>query len=272
MNRVRAGFARYRNPFGGKICEVSLKPEDVLAFVFWSRDYAPLLPYLPELDEHGYSAYFHFTLTDYGKPLEPFSPPAAGVIDSFHALSERYSPQHVLWRFDPIMFSNTLTAEAIVERFSDLAQQLEGATERCYISFVDLYQKVQKNLTPLEEQGFQLCEASEEEKFELLRQLQRIGDQHGMSLHACCEVDMLQLPSIRQAHCVDPLLLHKLFPHKFHPLKPAPTREGCGCYASRDIGAYDTCVHGCLYCYATAGHEKAMKRFKTHDPTQPLLV
>ncbi len=272
MNRVRAGFARYHNPFGGKICEVSLKPEDVLAFVFWSRNYAPLLPRLPELDEKGYSAYFHFTLTDYGMPLEAFAPSTAQTIDIFHVLAERYSPKHVLWRFDPIILSNTLPAGAIVEKFSRLARQLEGVIERCYISFVDLYPKVQKNLALLENQGFHFCEAPQEAKLDLLRQLQSIGKKYGIDLYACCEADMLQLPNIRQAHCVDPLLLHTLFPHKFHPLKPAPTREGCGCYASRDIGAYNTCVHGCLYCYANAGHEKAMKRFKAHEPTQPLLV
>ena len=272
MTRLRAGFARYRNPFGGKICEVSLKPEDVLAFVFWSRNYAPLLPHLPELDDRGYRAYFHFTLTDYGKPLEPFAPPTSDVVKSFHTLAEQYSPQHVLWRFDPIVLSKTMPSGAIVEKFSELAQQLEGTTGRCYISFIDLYRKVQKNLTPLEKQGFQLSEISQEAKLDLLRQLQLIGDQYGISLHACCEADMLQLPGIQQAHCVDPLLLHKLFPNKFHPLKPASTREGCGCYASRDIGAYDSCVHGCLYCYANANHETALKHFKSHDPAQPSLV
>ena len=272
INRIRAGSACYRNPFGGRMCEVSLKPDDVLAFVFWSRNYEPLLPCLPELDDRGYNAYFHFTLTDYGKPLEPFAPSTEKMIEIFHVLAERYSPQHVLWRFDPIVLSNTLSIDIIVEKFSKLAQQLEGATERCYISFVDLYRKVQKNLIPLEEQGFQLYDIQQKVKLELLRRVQQIAEEHEITLHACCETDMLQLSGIKQAHCVDPLLLHKLFPHKFHPLKSAPTREGCGCYASRDIGAYDSCIHGCLYCYANANYETALKHFKNHDPAQSLLV
>lgn len=87
INRVREGFVRYRNPFGGKMCDVSLRSEDVLAFVFWSRNYAPLLKYLPELDERGHGAYFHFTLTDYGPPLEPFAPSSQKIVEVFHTFS-----------------------------------------------------------------------------------------------------------------------------------------------------------------------------------------
>jgi len=272
MNRVRAGFAQYRNPFGGQMHEVSLRPDDVMAFVFWSRNYALLLPYLPELDERGYNSYFHCTLTDYGAPLEPHAPPTEQVIETFHALANRYSPKYMLWRFDPIIFSENMPPEGILERFGRLAGKLKGATERCYISLVDPYQKVQKNVASLIKQGWWGEEPPEVEVIQAFAaQLAAIAQRNGITLHACCETVFSGIDGIQQAHCVDPLLLAQLFPQKFHALRAAPTREGCGCFASRDIGAYDTCVHGCVYCYANASHAKALARFNAHDPQRPYL-
>lgn len=272
MNRVRAGFAQHRNPFGGQIHAVSLRPDDVMALVFWSRNYAPLLPHLPELDERGYGGYFHFTLTDYGTPLEPYAPPTEQIIEVFHALASRYSPKHVLWRFDPIIFSKQMPPERMLERFERLAERLKGATERCYISLVDSYRKVRKNVEPLVNEGWWGSEPPELEVIQAFAaQLAAIAQRYGMTLHACCETVFSGVDGIQQAHCVDPLLLAQLFPERFHALRPAPTREGCGCFASRDIGAYDTCVHGCVYCYANASHAKALARFNAHDPQHPCL-
>src|SRR5512136_284208 len=86
LHRIRAGYARYRNPFGGQNYEVSLKPDDVMAFVFWSRNYGPLLPYLTDLAQLGYRGYFHFTLTGFGKPLEPHAPTVQDILAIFKAL------------------------------------------------------------------------------------------------------------------------------------------------------------------------------------------
>ncbi len=271
MHRIRAGFVHYRNPFGGQVCEVSLKPDDVIAFVFWSKNYAPLLKYLPELDQRGYGGYFHFTLTDYGKLLEPFAPPTQEMIDVFKTLAERYSPKHVLWRFDPIILSDKTSDSSIIEQFETLAQQLSGFTERCYTSFVDFYRKVNKNLAVLSEQGIRFYDPDEEAKITLIKTLLKIGQHYGIGLYACCEEILLQVPGINQAHCADPLLLYALFPQKFQKLKPAPTRKSCGCSASRDIGAYDTCIHGCVYCYANSSYEKALARFRTYEPKKACL-
>lgn len=271
MNRIRAGFAHYRNPFGGKMCEVSLRPDDVMAFVFWSRNYAPLLQYLPELDDLSYGAYFHYTLTDFGLPLEPYTPSTAQVIEVFHQLARRYSPRHVLWRFDPLIYSQTMANNYFVKKFTNLAQQLQGATQRCYISFADFYRKLDKTLRPLVRQGFKFHEPSLQEKIDLIGQFVEIGREYGIRIYACCEQDILQVPDVEQAHCIDPVLLHELFPQKFRSLKPASTREGCGCFASRDIGAYETCIHGCVYCYANSSHKKALARFKAHKSQQTSL-
>ena len=271
INRIREGFAHYRNPFGGKMCEVSLKPEDVMAFVFWSRNYTPLLKYLPELEQRGYGGYFHFTLTGYGLPLEPFTPSTQEIIDVFHTLAQQYSPKHVLWRFDPIILSNNTPSAYLTEKFATLAEQLHGATKRCYISFVDYYRKTEKNLETLRRQGYYFYDPSLDEKISLITQLIDIANHYDIQLYACCEEEILHVSGIKQAHCVDPLLLYELFPQKFQQLKAAPTRQGCGCFASRDIGTYDTCIHGCIYCYANSSYEKALRNFKSHSPVSSHL-
>jgi DNA repair photolyase len=271
MNRIRAGYARYKHPFGGKVYEVSLKPEDVIVLVFWSRNYGPLLPYLPHLDQLGYGGYFHFTITGFGKPLEPHAPSIQDMIDSFKSLADRSSPKHVLWRFDPIILSNNTSNDYIIERFESLARQLRGYTERCYTSFVDFYHKTERNLQILAEQGFHFYDPETEEKLALTRQFVEIGKEYGIRLYACCESELLEVPGITQAHCVDALLIRELFPDKFQTLKKTPTRKGCGCFASRDIGAYDTCIFGCLYCYANSSHQKALANYIRHNPESPIL-
>lgn len=271
MRRIRAGFAQYCNPFGGQIYQVSLAPEDVLALVFWSRNYRPLLPHLAELDQHGYGAYFHFTITGFGPPLEPYAPPVHEMIDVVKTLAERYSPKHVLWRFDPLILSHQTTGAYLLSQFESLARQLSGYTERCYVSFVDFYGKTTRNLQALTAQGVQCYEPEPEEQLTLIRQIVAIANTYRVGIYACCETGLLAVPGVQQAHCVDAALLHELFPQKDWSLKPAPTREGCGCFASRDIGAYDTCVYGCAYCYANTSHQKALSHLKRHDPDQPML-
>ncbi|MBD3326550.1 DUF1848 family protein, partial [candidate division KSB3 bacterium] len=235
------------------------------------RNYQPLFPFLDEFDQRGYGGYFHFTLTGYGPPLERCAPAVPKMIDVFKALADRYSPQHVLWRFDPILLSNRTPPDFILATFEQLARQLHGSTERCYVSFVDFYRKTEKNLRLLEEQGVQVSDPPLAAKIELTERLVTLGHNYGIRLYACCEPDLLDIPGLQQAHCVDPLLIQQLFPQKFQRLKAAPTRKGCGCFASRDIGAYDTCVHGCAYCYANSRYEAALRRYRSHDPESPCL-
>jgi hypothetical protein len=236
--------------------------------VFWSRNYGPLLPHLPQLDQLGYSGYFHFTITGFGPPLEPHAPSPQESIDIFKALADRYSPKHVLWRFDPLVLSSVTSETYLLDTFASLARQLSGYTERCYISFVDLYHKTKRNL---QASGIQCEDPKPAVQLALTHQLVEIGNNYHIRLYACCESTLLEVPGVSQAHCVDALLLRELFPDRFRTLKRVPTREGCGCFASRDIGAYDTCIHGCVYCYANASHQKALDKYAAHDPKQPML-
>lgn len=284
MARVREGSAGYVNPFSGKRHSVSLLPEDVAAIVFWSKNYAPLMPYLDELDALGYKMIFHFTITGYPQTLEEDVPPWGDSIDIAHTLAARYSPSHVLWRFDPVIFSTITPPEKVIENFTALAVSLEGAVSRCYFSFVCHYGKVRRNFEELylsegvkfrvdaedagkfedispESRGAFVFDLSKDDKRDFAGKMAEIASLHGISMHSCCGDYLIKeaAPAISKAHCIDWELIANLNGAGAR-VGVRPTREECGCYASVDVGAYDTCPHGCIYCYANANKAAAIKK------------
>ncbi|MFQ5894869.1 MAG: DUF1848 domain-containing protein [Nitrospinota bacterium] len=261
LGRIRAGEALYRNPYGGAEYRVSLKPEDVRAIIFWTKNPRPLLPYLGELDGRGYRYYFHFTLTGLPRGLETHVPAPRAALDTFRRLSERLGPERVIWRFDPIVLSNRTPAGERLERFGELARALAGYTRQCITSFVALYGKVRRNFAPLEARGRRFEDPPEEEKRSLVRSLAGLALPLGIRLGACCS-DYLVGEGVERARCVDGEFVSRLFPDRAAPSRARPTREQCGCSESRDIGAYDTCPQGCAYCYATASRPLALARYR----------
>lgn len=266
MNRLRAGCARYRNPFGGQEHEVSLQPQDVAAIVFWSRDYRPMMKHFTELDARGYAYYLHLTLTGLPRTFEPRAPSEDEGVEGFLALAERLGADRIQWRFDPIIFSNATPPRFWLASFERLCRRLEGATRRCIFSFVDFYAKVTRNLTSLgEKTGIACANPANGERQRLATELAGIAEAHGIALYACCE-DLLVDGRVRKAHCVDADLIAELFPDRAMRVRRLPTRPECGCSESRDIGAYDTCPHGCVYCYANTNSSLARRRSETASP------
>jgi hypothetical protein len=271
MNRIRAGFAEYKNPFGGQRHRVSLSPEEVSCIVFWSRDYRPLLSHLDELERRGFAFVFHFTITGLPAAFDAFNPPTETAIETCRELAARYGAQRALWRYDPVVFSDQTDALYHAKRFRELASRLEGTTERCYFSFLDFYTKIEHNLEKVErETGLRCFDPQEAEKKDLASALAQAGGDHGISLYACCE-DFAVGGAVHKGHCVDAELIRALFPERAASVPIKPTRPGCGCYESRDIGAYDTCGHGCVYCYANSDRNTAKKNAETHDPASASL-
>jgi hypothetical protein len=268
MNRLRAGLVSYPNPFSGELCTVSLQPQDVHSIVFWSKFYGPFLPHLDELESRGYRFYCHYTITGAPRALERHVPAWERAVEVAGRLAARTSPRRVLWRFDPIVFTDELGADFYLARFRDLAAALAGATERCYFSFATFYGKVARQM---KQAGLRYRDPAPEEKQALVAALADIAGEHGITLYACCQ-DALATGRVRKAHCVDGDLLAALFPDRPLVDEARPTREQCGCFASRDIGVYDTCPFGCVYCYANKSHTAAQARYRAHEPTAELLV
>jgi hypothetical protein len=276
IERIRQGHAAYRNPFSGQTYEVSLRPEDVRAIVFWSKDFRPLERHLDELDRRGFRYYFQFTITGLPRIFEERVPDPEVAVATAARLAARTSPAHVQWRFDPIVLSDRVDADATAARFARLARAMEGVTRRCTVSFMERYSKVRRNLAPLErDHGVRFCEASIEGKRALAARLAAIAQKHAITLLSCCDDALIQEGPggrVGKARCVDGELIDALFPDPAAaPSGPGPTREQCGCTASRDIGAYDTCPHGCFYCYANANKEKALDRYRSRDPRAQTL-
>jgi len=283
LNRLRAGYAVYRNPFGGQYHRVSVRPDDVIAFVFWTRN---ALPFLPILDRHVrplYRSIFLYTINGYGPPLEPHAHDQAESIAGFERISELLGPDSVHWRYDPIVLSERMTRDDHLRAFEETARKLEGKTSVCHTSFVQFYKKTSRRLNRLaEETGDDYGDRADGEKIALAEELKDQAAARGIELVSCC-APLLDRAGLRRGRCIDPALIARLRPDLADlNLKPRPTREGCGCAASRDIGAYNTCRSGCVYCYATdsaagsaadsAAEESAGESppartaFENHDP------
>lgn len=270
VNRLREGWAANYNPYNHKTLVVDLAPEKVGALVFWSKNFKPFLAYLGEIEARGYWSFFLFTITGLPRLWEPRVVDTAVAVETFRELAWRYGPERVSWRYDPIILSAATGSEYHLRTFADLCSRLEGYTRRCYTSFVCMYPKVERRLAATAKPGAKVLEVGEEVKRELAERLADIAKEHGIQLYSCCN-DFLVGDKIKKAHCVDMELIGELT-----GLDPAlyrlnPTRKGCGCYESVDIGMYDTCPHLCRYCYANSHEQAVWRNYRSHDPQSRLL-
>lgn len=269
MNRLRAGYCVVPNPFyPSQVYRVSMLPEDVDVIVFWSKNPAPLIPHLPELDARGYRYYFHYTLNDYPAALETNVRSLDHRLETFHHLSDRLGPDRVIWRYDPILLSNKTDADYHRDCFARLATNLRGATRRVMVSFCSFYRKTERRLGALEAEGysFQKVDAASPGAADLVRDLAATAAANGIEMFACADEHDLTELGIGRGRCIDPALIQRLWSMPLNVTKDPGQRPHCGCAVSKDIGVNDTCLHGCRYCYATVSRRLALRRYAEHDP------
>lgn len=270
MQRIDKGFAGLVSPFSGKRYIVSLRPEDVVCFVFWSKNFSPFIENLKIIDELGYKFYFNYTVTALPSVFEN-NVEKQSAIESLKQLSRMYSPRHINWRFDPIILSGTYDHDFYINAFEELASEFAGYVERCYFSFVIEYNKVKRNFEELEKTtGLKITNCSNDFKVELANDLAAIAARYGIQMFSCCG-DYLVNDSIKKAHCIDGGIIESLFFPEGLQYKEKPTRKECGCTESTDIGTYDTCPHGCVYCYANANKRRAYRAFNEHNKDSAFL-
>ena len=261
VNRLNAGNCLVKNPFNpAQVKRVSLLPEDVDGIVLWTKNAAPLLPKLSALD--GYSYYFQYTITPYHTDIEAgLANKKIAIIPAFLKLAEMIGPKRMIWRYDPIIITPRYNYDYHVRAFTKLRGLLAGSCEKCVISFAISYQSVAKNLAEIGH-----LELDIENKIRLAKALLLIAKEHGITLCACCELPELYELGVQTVSCVDASLFCVNTP------RDKNQREGCNCAVSVDIGAYNSCMNGCRYCYANHSESKVRQNFAAHDPGSELLV
>jgi hypothetical protein len=247
--RLEAGHVYVLNPYNKRFNKVSLRPENMHCFVFWSKNYAPLIPYLNNIEKISKNLFFHFTITGMPKTIEVNSPTHVEAIRDLIYLSKRYSPKHVIWRFDPICITDKLSFAYYEDIFTQCAEQMKGHCNSCYISFVNKYKKVITNFARYTDHS--LIEFSHETLRQHSLKLSSLAAKYAIRLYACCN-DYLLSDKVYKGACIDANYLAALFDKPDITSSAGPTRKECACDKSIDIGAYDTCPHGCAYCYANA--------------------
>jgi hypothetical protein len=259
MQRVKKGFCTYPNPFRtNQIHRVSLLPEDVAGFVFWTRHAAPMHPHLQTLDRAGFAYYFLYSILGYPRTLEPRSPSTAIATKTFCELASRLGNERVIWRYDPVILTAELTPDWHRQNFRTIADKLYGKTTRVIVSIVDPYRKTQ---TRIGKQDDGQVRYDIPAYCELLAELAELAAERDMQMQSCAEPE-LTVPGVQQAACVDAELLERLsgrkISHAHHRQRP-----GCLCHRSVDIGINNTCGFGCAYCYATQNHTRAQEAART---------
>lgn len=267
FRRLEEEYVLVRNPMNyHQISRVNLSPAVVDGIVFWTKNPVPMLDRLTELEKYNY--YFQFTLTAYDRDAEPELPSKNHVIiPAFQRLSKSIGREKVIWRYDPIFFNDRYTVEYHCKYFRVLAAKLGDYTEKCTVSFLDFYRNTARNTQPLK-----IRPGSEEQQMELMRRFSETAKEYGFYIDTCAETIGLEQFGIAHACCIDRERFERIGNDRLNVGKDKNQRPECGCISSIDIGTYNTCKNGCLYCYANDSRNTVTRTVFSHDPLSPLLI
>jgi len=266
LNRIREGYIMVRNPiYPKKVYNISLSPKNVDAIIFWTKNPQKCLNILPELDDRGFFYYFLFTLNPYGKILEPNVPSIKEKIETFGILSKLLGKKRVIWRYDPIIFSDVTDKNYHIDQFYNLSESLKDYTEQCIVSFMVGYKKCVKNMNNINYENADFIKKSD-----LLNSLKQIADNFNINLTLCASEN--EIKGIKPSCCVDTDLINNLTGKKINYKKDSSQRIHCHCSNSIDIGSYNTCLHNCKYCYANYDLIKVQETVIFHNPLSPFLI
>jgi hypothetical protein len=269
-NRLLRGWCESANPFNPRqISRIDLTPAAVGAFVFWSRDVRNFGNCMDILDDMGYKYYFNLTYNNFPEYLEPNAISPGRAASEFENLAGRIGPGRIVWRYDPVIFSDEINIAWHTDNFSRLAGMLAGTTRRVITSVMTPYQKTLRRLADIEN-----IEANPQESKirEMISNMSEIASENNMELRICCYPGDMSDAGASPAKCIDDEIPRNIFGINIEYKKDKSQRPGCHCAQSRDIGAYDTCLRGCRYCYAVRSLRRAAENYRRHDPKCPRLI
>ena len=263
-NRIEAGYVLVRNPYyPSQITKYLLSPDVIDVMVFCTKNPFPMLDRLSLLS--AFDTFWFVTITPYGAEIEPHVPPKEQIIASFKQLSEAIGSSRISWRYDPVLITDTYSIAHHIEQFHQMAEALSGYTTQCVVSFIDLYEKTKRNF-----RGIRSVTNKEQEV--LIEAFSHIAKENGLQIHLCCENASLVRENVDADGCMSKTVLEKALGCRLDVPKKKAARSECFCLLGADIGAYNTCGHGCLYCYANYDMETVAKNRKLHNTSSPLLI
>lgn len=264
-NRIHEGMVMVRNPYyPSQVLRYRLDPDVVDLIAFCSKNPAPMLDRLDEILK--FRQFWFVTITPYGKEIEPHVPEMDDVIRTVRKLSGVVSPRCVAVRYDPIFLSENYSVDRHIDAFSHLCEELEGYTEMVVISFIDLYEKTKRNFP-------EVREVQSSERKTIGEAFAEIAANHHMKPYTCLEGRDLEPFGFDCSGCMTKEVLeHAIGEELKIPASRGEVRKGCSCLIGNDIGAYNSCGHGCLYCYANQDQTTVSARMKLHDPESPFLI
>ncbi len=268
LNRIHEGYVLVRNPFNPKmISRINLHPKVVDCIVFWTKNPAPLIEKLDQLKEYHY--YFQYTVNPYGTELETHLPSLSSRLDTFKRLSDKIGREKVIWRYDPILTNPQYTRVFHQEKFATIAEALKDHTEKCMLGFIDHYRHIRTAVGKHHILPFQPGEIEEI----AVSFRKTINAYPTLKLETCTtKTDLFHL-GIPAGLCIDDQLIERIVGYPIKTRKDKNQRDICNCIESIDIGTYETCLHGCIYCYAIRGNDATARRnAQTHDKNSPLLT
>ena len=265
LKRFQEGFVYSRNPlFLNKVTKYELNPEVVDCVIFCSKNYEPILERLHEITDR-FNTYFYYTITAYGKDIEPNVPSIEDSIETLIKLSEIVGAKRIAWRYDPILLTEKYTKNRHYETFDYMSEKLSPYIDRCIFSFVEMYKKLKTNMP-------EIILLTQEDKDEIAKNIGLIAQKNKILLQTCATLENYEKYNIIQSGCITAEILGTANGVTFSNIKHSGNRKGCRCMESRNIGDYDTCPNGCKYCYANQNPQIARKNYEKHNADSPLIL
>lgn len=265
LKRFEEGFVYARNPlFPNHVINYKLDPEVVDCVVFCSKNYRPILSRIGQITER-FNVFCHYTITAYGEDIEPNVPTIDESIKTLIELSQKVGKGKIAWRYDPVLLTDKYTIQHHLETFEYMASQIAPHISFCIFSFVEMYKRLDINMP-------ELILLTDSDKQILAKGLGEIAKKYDMRIQTCGTEESYRQYNIDLSGCMTTVNLGKAIDCQFKKMAHKGTRKGCSCMPSRDIGAYNTCLNGCKYCYANKKPQSALENYKKHDPNSPLLI
>lgn len=263
--RLADGVCEVANPYGGKPSSVALRGDGVDGYVFWTRNAAPFAAAFDDVAALGLPFVVQFTVTGYPRALDAHTPRADDAVAQITALARKFGPRAVVWRYDPVVVSSLTPADWHHRNFTSLVRDLAGSVDECVLSAAQIYKKTERRLNiAAKTHDFDWRDPDWGEKRGLLTSLAQIAANFGIKATICSQPDILtgqDSPQFAAARCIDAVRLSDIAGYDV-TARQKGNRDGCLCAESRDIGVYDTCAHGCVYCYAVSDHDRAVAKLR----------